>query len=110
VLELIWTTPPQELDLAVARTLESQHSNRDQSINIRANRQQLDLVDQAARALGKSRSAFIMDLAYREAANIMLDQVYFQLDEDAFDRFNALLDAPPTDALRTLLNTKAPWD
>ncbi len=86
--------------------------NRDQAINIRASRRQRDLIDRAARAVNKSRSEFILESASREAENVLLDQVYFRLDEDAYARFIAFLDAPPepTDELRELLNTKAPWE
>jgi len=86
--------------------------NRDQAINIRATRGQRDLIDRAARVVNKSRSEFILETMSREAENILLDQVYFRLDDDAYARFSAMLDAPPapTAKLRELLNTKAPWE
>ncbi|WP_371927336.1 type II toxin-antitoxin system TacA family antitoxin [Methylomonas subterranea] len=42
----------------------------------------------------------------------LLDQAFFAVDEGAFAQFQALLDQPlpPTDKLRRLLKTKAPWD
>ena len=85
---------------------------RDQAINIRASARQRDLIDRAARALNKSRSEFILETACREAQDILLDQTFFQLDEEAFARFTAMLDAPPepSDALRELMQTKAPWE
>jgi len=86
--------------------------NRDQAINIRTTRGQRDLIDRAARVVNKSRSEFILETMSREAENILLDQVYFRLDDDAYARFSAMLDAPPapTAELRDLLNTKAPWE
>ena len=94
------------------QTTRKPRATRDQAINIRANRQQRDLIDRAAQALGKSRSDFMIDTASREAEAVLLDRAFFQLDEDAFERFNALLDTPPSpsNALRTLLSSKAPWD
>lgn len=85
---------------------------RDRAINIRASARQRDLIDRAAHALNKSRSEFILETACREAQNVLLDQTFFQLDEEAFARFSAMLDAPrePTDALRKLLRTPAPWE
>ncbi len=85
---------------------------RDQAINIRANRQQRDLIDRAAATLGKTRSEFIIDTASREAESVLLDRVFIQIDDRAFDEFNALLDnpPPPTDRLRALLASKTPWE
>ncbi len=91
---------------------EAAPENRDQAINIRATRGQRDLIDRAARVVNKSRSEFILETMSREAENVLLDQVYFRLDDDAYARFSAMLDAPPapTAELRDLLNTKAPWE
>ena len=85
---------------------------RDQAINIRATRRQRDLIDRAAQAVGKSRSDFMLETASREAEHVLLDRRFFQLDAEAFARFNALLDRPPapSDALRRLLKSRAPWE
>jgi uncharacterized protein (DUF1778 family) len=54
----------------------------------------------------------MLEAACREAEDVLLDQVYFLLDAQAFARFQAMLDRPPepTDRLRRLLLTKAPWE
>lgn len=85
---------------------------RDEAVNIRASRRQRDLIDRAARALGKSRSEFMLETACREAEDVLLDRRYFQLDPAAFDRFTELLDnpPPPSDGLRDLLHRTAPWE
>ena len=82
------------------------------SINIRAKTKQRDLIDQAANRLGRSRSDFMLEAACREAENVLLDQAFFTVDEGTFAKFQALLDQPlpPTDKLRRLLKTKAPWE
>lgn len=87
-------------------------TTRNQAINLRASRRERDLIDQAARVLGKSRSEFMLDLACREAVNVLLDQRFFQLDEAAFERFQDMLDAPPppSQQLRALLDREAPWE
>ena len=87
-------------------------ATRDQAINIRASRRQRDLIDQAAQVIGKSRSDFMLETACREAEDILLDRTYFRLNPDAFARFNELLDnpPPPSDELRALLLTQAPWE
>lgn len=82
------------------------------SINIRAKARQRDLIDQAAERQGRSRSDFMLDAACREAENVLLNQTFFAVDAGAFAKFEALLDQPlpPTDKLRRLLLTKAPWE
>lgn len=82
------------------------------SINIRAKARQRDLIDRAADRLGRSRSDFMLEAACREAENVLLDQAFFTVAAGTFAKFQALLNKPlpPTDKLRRLLKTKAPWD
>ena len=82
------------------------------SINIRARSRQRDLIDQAAARLGRSRSDFMLEAACQRAEDVLLDQAFFTVDSGTFAKFQKLLDRPlpPTDKLRRLLNTKAPWD
>lgn len=100
--------------MAYAKTKRTQalRPTRDVTINIRAKRRQRDLIDQAAAAMGKNRSDFILETACRKAQNVLLDQTVFHLDGQAFQRFIALLDAPPVShaRLRALLTAPAPWD
>ncbi|HEX7359035.1 MAG TPA: DUF1778 domain-containing protein [Bryobacteraceae bacterium] len=79
---------------------------------MRANRRQKLLIDRAAAALGRSRSDFMLDTACREAETVLLDQRYFTLSDDAFRRFQEMLDNPPASnpKLKRLLLTKAPWE
>ena len=87
-------------------------ATRDQAINIRATEQQRDLIDRAAHLLGKSRSDFMLETATREAQDVLLDRTVFHWSAEAFDEFQAWLDAPPSpsDELRRLMLTKAPWE
>lgn len=87
-------------------------AGRDETINLRATRKQKALIDQAAEALGRSRSDFMLDTVCREAENVLLDRRYFVLSEQAFRKFTAMLDRPPKNnpKLRRLLETKAPWE
>ncbi|MSQ51236.1 MAG: DUF1778 domain-containing protein [Betaproteobacteria bacterium] len=82
------------------------------AINIRAKARQRDLIDQAAERLGRSRSDFMLEAACREAQDVLLDQTFFTVNAGTFAKFQSLLDRPlpPTDKLRRLLKTKAPWD
>lgn len=84
---------------------------RDAAINLRALPQQRDLIDQAAELLGKNRSDFMLEAACDKARSVLLDQVFFSLDEDRLQQFNAMLDAPPAPnpGLERLMAVKAPW-
>jgi uncharacterized protein (DUF1778 family) len=84
---------------------------RDAAINLRALPEQRDLIDYAARLLGKSRSDFMLEAACDRAKAVVLDQVFFSLDADKFKQFTAMLDAPPSSnpGLERLMSLKAPW-
>jgi uncharacterized protein (DUF1778 family) len=84
---------------------------RDAAINLRALPQQRDLIDQAAQLLGKNRSDFMLEAACDKAQSVLLDQVFFSLDDEKYRQFNALLDAPvqANPGLERLLTVKAPW-
>lgn len=88
------------------------NTERGETINLRASQTQKTLIDRAAKALGRSRSDFMLEVACREAESILLDRCYFSLSQDEFRRFSALLDRSPKDnpRLRRLLRMKAPWD
>ncbi|WP_418146052.1 DUF1778 domain-containing protein [Actinobacillus pleuropneumoniae] len=81
-------------------------------INLRAMPDQRDLIDYAASILGKTRSDFMLETACQAAQNVILDRTVFQLNEQAFEQFNRLLEQPTADnsGLDKLLNTKAVWE
>ena len=82
------------------------------AINLRALPEQRDLIDHAASLLGKNRSDFMLEAACERAQSVLLDQVFFGLDAEKFQRFNAILDAPPqaNEGLERLMAIKAPWE
>lgn len=82
------------------------------SINIRARTRQRDLIDRAAGLLGRSRSDFMLEAACQRAEDVLLDQAFFTIDAGTFAKFQRMLDQPlpPTDKLRRLLKTRAPWE
>jgi uncharacterized protein (DUF1778 family) len=84
---------------------------RDAAINLRALPEQRDLIDQAASILGKNRSDFMLEVACERAQAVMLDQVFFRLNDQQFAEFNALLDAPMSSnpGLERLMAVKPPW-
>ncbi len=94
---------------AIQRT---RSKTRDRAINIRTSEDQRALIDRAATLVGKSRSDFMVESAMLEAERVLLDRTFFALDEDAFARFQEVLETPvqASDQLRNLMHRKAPWD
>lgn len=82
------------------------------AINLRALPEQRDLIDHAASLLGKNRSDFMLEAACERAQSVLLDQVFFGLDEEKFHQFNAMLDAAPqtNEGLERLMAVEAPWE
>jgi uncharacterized protein (DUF1778 family) len=69
-------------------------------VKLRLQATTLDLIDQAATALGKDRNEFIVDAARDESEAVLLDRCCFRLDTKAFAAFTAALDKPSADSLR----------
>jgi uncharacterized protein (DUF1778 family) len=90
----------------------SQNSPKDALINMRIHSSTRDFIDQAAKAVGKGRSDFVLEAAYAKAEEVLLDQTAFTLDDEQWAAFNTLLDAPPkaNAKLKILLSTAAPWE
>lgn len=82
------------------------------AINLRALPEQRDLIDHAANLLGKNRSDFMLEASCERAQAVLLDQVFFSLNTDQFQKFTAMLDASPesNDGLKRLMAVKTPWD
>lgn len=85
---------------------------RETTINLRAQMNQRELIDQAALLSGKSRTYFMLEAACDKARQVLLDSTIFTLDKASFDQFNALLEAPlePNAAILNLLKQPAPWE
>ena len=60
---------------------------RENQINIRATDEERAVIDYAASLVNKNRTDFIIELAYQEAKNIILDQRLFVLDDECYDSF-----------------------
>jgi uncharacterized protein (DUF1778 family) len=83
-----------------------------ESLNLRVPPDVRALIDQAARALGKNRTEFILEASCRAAEEALLDRALLRVDADAFAAFQARLDRPaaPNDRLRKTMQAAAPWD
>lgn len=81
------------------------------AINLRALPDQRDLIDQAASVLGKNRSDFMLEAACERAQAVLLDQVFFGLNPEQFQKFSAMLDVPTShnSGLERLMAVEAPW-
>ncbi|HBP4332751.1 TPA: DUF1778 domain-containing protein [Escherichia coli] len=71
---------------------------RENQINIRATDEERAVIDYAASLVNKNRTDFIIELAYQEAKNIILDQRLFVLDDERYDSFITQLEAPVLNA------------
>jgi len=80
-------------------------------INMRVEPSQHALLTKAAAMLNKDRSSFILDVACREAENVLLDQRVFYWDEAQFEGFMKELSAPYelNLKLQKLLSEPDPW-
>ncbi|HEY5338320.1 MAG TPA: DUF1778 domain-containing protein [Rhizomicrobium sp.] len=84
----------------------------DTVVNLRMPSSVRDLIDNAAGATGKTRTAFIIESSSRLATDVLLDQRLFTLPGAQYDAFaKALEETPPPNArLKRLLSGKAPWE
>lgn len=77
-----------------------------QTLNLRIESEERDLIDRAARIAGKNRTEFILDASQHAAEETLLDRALPRLSPDAFAAFEARLDAP----LRKTMRSRPPWD
>ncbi|MDG6348268.1 DUF1778 domain-containing protein [Luteimonas sp. 8-5] len=81
-----------------------------ETINFRVPRAKKALIDQAATALGKKRTEFMLDALSEKAREVLADQTRFQVDQRQLAEFNRLLEEPISDAAIRMLLRKAPWE
>lgn len=81
-----------------------------QAVNLRIREDVRALIDQAARAQGRSRSDFMIDAARRAAEEALLDQTFVRVDKETYERFAAILDEPPSgEGFQRLMAAEKPW-
>lgn len=104
--------PRQRRATTAPKKAHGSATRRDSVINVRVPRLLKSLIDQAADAVGKSRSEFILESARAHAIDVLLDQRFFALDPDRYEAFMQMLDAPPASnsKLKALMTSKAPWE
>lgn len=84
---------------------------RSATINLRLPESARRLIDEAAAALGKTRTEFMIDSAQRRAIDTLLDRRIIELDAEEWERFVSALEnsPPPTENLRKLMRKKPLW-
>jgi len=80
------------------------------AVNLRVRAEIRTLIDQAAKAQGKTRSEFMIDAARRAAEESLLDQTLVRVDQQTYDHFLAVLDQPPSgEGFERLMAAPKPW-
>jgi uncharacterized protein (DUF1778 family) len=82
-----------------------------ETLNIRIPAAERSLIDRAASSSGKTRTDFILGAARRAAEEALLDRALHLVSPAKFQKFLALLDAPPkpNPRLRRTMKTAPPW-
>jgi uncharacterized protein (DUF1778 family) len=95
----------------MAKTMTKTQIARE-TLNFRVKTEDRNLIDRAARLLGKSRTDFMLESARHAAQDALLDQTLFKVSPKVYEQFLARLDAPPkpNKKLRRMMAAKAPWD
>jgi uncharacterized protein (DUF1778 family) len=78
-------------------------------VNLRIDRERKNLIDEAARLQGKSRTEFMIEAASREAEQVILDQKIYILDEADCEYLSAS-NHKSDPKLVKLFKSKSPWE
>lgn len=78
-------------------------------VNLRIDEIRRNLIDKAAKLQGKSRTEFMVEAAYKEAEQTILDQKIYILDEVDCE-YLSRTDHQPDPKLVKLLKSKSPWE
>ena len=80
------------------------------AVNLRVREDVRDLIDQAARVNGKTRSDFMIEAARQAAENALLDQTFVRVDAETYAQFLRVLDRPPSgEGYERLMHAPKPW-
>jgi uncharacterized protein (DUF1778 family) len=89
----------------------SSTDRKDDLIQIRASAATKAILNRAAALRGQKLSEFMIESARVRAEETLLDQRLFTLDNDAYQKFLEMLDAPPKPdkSLQTRMRRKPSW-
>lgn len=82
-----------------------------ETLNLRIKTEERNLIDRAARVVGKNRTSFILEAAHAAAEATLLDQSPITADPEAYAAFVARLDMQPqpNERLHKTMQTPSPW-
>lgn len=81
-------------------------------VNFRLSEERLALIDRAAAIRGVTRTEFVLGSSEAAAIETLSERPVITLDDEAYDAFIAMLDAPvkPNPDLKALLARRPPWE
>ncbi|BET26539.1 uncharacterized protein (DUF1778 family) [Limnobacter thiooxidans] len=84
---------------------------KDTVIKIRTSSQVCDLIDEAAKVQGKTRSDFMLDASIEKSQVVLLDQVFCGLGNTAFIEFVDLIETQfaPSEGFKKLMSIEPIW-
>jgi uncharacterized protein (DUF1778 family) len=96
----------------IARTAGRKRVSRSEKLDLRLTPLAKQTLQSAADATHKSMSEFVVESALARAEETLLDRRRFLVSAEAYDKFIAMLDAPPRDhpRLRRLLTEPSIFD
>src|SRR5581483_10098732 len=74
--------------------LGARGQRKQERLSLRATARQVELIDEAAAAVDKTRTDFMLDVAVQESKRILADRRTFTLGDEERDAFLMLLDRP----------------
>jgi len=82
-----------------------------ETLNLRIKSDDRNLIDRAAKALGQTRTDFVLQAARHAAEDALLDRTFLSVDAGAYAEFLERLDAPaaPNKRLVRAMQTPKPW-
>lgn len=82
------------------------------TLNLRIPAAERNLIDRAARAMGKTRTDFVLEAARHAAEDALLDRTMLLVSAEAYAEFLARLDAAaqPNERLCQTMQAPTPWE
>ena len=81
-------------------------------VNFRVSDERLALIDRAAAVRGVTRTEFVLRSSEAAAIEALSERPIITLDDEAYEAFVAMLDAPvkPNPGLKDLFKRRPPWE
>ena len=90
----------------------TEKAKKRETLNIRIQPEERNLIDRAAKVRGKNRTDFILDAVRSAAEEALYNQTIILTGHEAYEKFLTLLEMQPSPNARLLktMQTPAPWD